>query len=86
MFVKKIPLLLTPVMGFVCIGAEAAKLKEVVNAIRVKIGAPHTCFGRSSVEKCEDDCSRERSVSGSGSDRKVTGAYYLPMGWAMSET
>jgi len=52
-------------MDLVGTSAEAAELEEVVSAIPSgDRGVPHTCFGRSSVEECEDDCSRERTVIG----------------------
>jgi hypothetical protein len=79
---KKVPLLLRLVMDFVGTSAEAAELKEVVNEIPSGNRSPHTCFGRSSVEECEDDCARERNVSG----WEVRGEHYLPMGWGMNET
>lgn len=61
---NKIPLLLGLIMDFVGTGAETTKLKETVNATPGgKCEFLHTCFGESSVEETEDDCSRKRTVS-----------------------
>jgi hypothetical protein len=81
---NKVPLLLRLIMDFVGTGAEAAELKEVVNAIQSENWEfLHTCFGESSFEEIEDACSRERTVSGR---KNHEGAYSSPRGWALNET
>lgn len=54
---NKVPLLLWLIVNLVCTGAQAAELKEMINAILCgKMQIILTCLGESS-EESEDDCS-----------------------------
>ena len=53
-------------MDFVGAGADTTKLKKMEGSTPMPCGKSellHTCFGESSEEETEDDCSREKTVS-----------------------
>ena len=61
---EKVPLMLGLIMDFVGTIANAAKLsKRVRETSSGKGRALHTCFGESSVEEIEDDCSCGQGLS-----------------------
>ena len=83
---NKIPLLLGLIMDFVSTGAGVAELEKKRGGQRhTERGMQilHTCFGESSVEESEDDCSRR---VGQWAGNKFTRARSSPMGWALNET